>query len=425
MREEKNRMRWQLRELWKNPDFMKVWLSHTISNIGNGITGIALPVIAVTVLGATPGQMSVLSALDGIVVLLFGLLAGVWVDRLRRRPVLIATDLGRALIVVSIPVAALLGVLHMGQLYIVVVLAALLSIFFQAADSAFFPGLIEARELVEGNSKLGISDALAEIVGPGLAGALIAAITAPLSMLVDAFSFLASAFFVARIRKAESLPVASAERRSAWHESIEGLLYVLKHPLLRVLAGSAAVFNFFGMFFATLYALYVIRILGIAPFLLGLLIAAGGLSALVGAVLTERVVRRLGLGLAIGGGLFGYGLLGLLVPLAHGPVAVVAVILFMSQLAGDVTVSVYLIAELSLRQMLIPHHLLGRANAGILFLTRGVGPLGALLAGILAVGIGVRPTLFIAVLGVMMAGLWILLSPVRKVRTEATITETD
>ncbi len=410
-------MRWHLRGLWKNSDFMKVWLSHTISNIGNGITGIALPVIAVQALAATPGQMSILSALDGIVVLLFGLLAGVWVDRLRRRPVLIVTDLGRALIVASVPVAALLGILGMGQLYVVAGLAALLSVFFQAADVAFLPGLVEARELVEGNSKLGISDALAEITGPALAGALIAVITAPLSMLVDAFSFLASALFVGRIRKPEPPSVAPAERRSAWHESIEGLLYVLKHPLLRVLAGSAGVFNFFGMFFATLYALYVIRILGLAPFLLGLLTAAGGISALVGAALAERVVRRLGLGPAIGGGLFGYGLLGLLVPLAHGPVAVAAVMLFTGQLVGDVTVSVYLISELSLRQMLIPHHLLGRANAGILFLTRGVGPLGALLAGVLAVSLGVRATLFIAVLGVMMAGLWILLSPVRKVRT--------
>lgn len=392
-------------------------MSHTISNIGNGITGIALPVIAVQILAATPGQLGVLSALDGIVVLLFGLLAGVWVDRLRRRPVLIATDLGRALVVAAIPVAALLGILHIGLLYAVAALAALLSVFFQAADIAFFPGLVEARELVEGNSKLGVSDALAEIAGPALAGALIAAITAPLSMLVDAFSFLASALFVARIRKPESAPVDSVERRDAWHESIEGLLYVLKHPLLRVLAGSAGVFNFFGMFFATLYALYVIRVLGLAPFLLGLLIAAGGVSALVGAVLTERVVRRLGLGIAIGGGLFLYGFIGLMVPLAHGPVVVVAVILFMSQLVGDVTVSVYLIAELSLRQMLIPHHLLGRANAGIVFLTRGVAPLGALLAGILAEGTGVRATLFIAVLGVMAAGLWILLSPVRKVGT--------
>ena len=410
-------MRWQLRGLWNNPDFMKVWLSHTISNTGNGITGIALPVIAVQVLAATPGQMSVLSALDGIVVLLFGLLAGVWVDRLRRRPVLIVTDLGRALVVASIPAAALTGMLHIGQLYVVAALAALLSVFFSAADVAFFPGLVEARELIEGNSKLGISDALAEIAGPALAGALIAVITAPLSMLVDAFSFLASALFVARIRKPEPPPVVSVEQRSAWHESSEALLYVLKHPLLRVLAGSAGVFNFFGMFFATLYALYVIRILGLAPFLLGLLTAAGGVSALVGAVLTERVVRRLGPGIAIGGGLFLYGCMGLLVPLAHGPVAVVAAILFVSQLVGDVTVSVYLIAELSLRQMLIPHHLSGRASAGILFLTRGVAPPGALLAGILAGAIGIRATLFIAVSGVMMAGLWILLSPVRKVRS--------
>lgn len=408
-------MRWQIRGLWKNPDFMKVWLSHTISNMGNGITGIALPVIAVQILAATPGQLGVLSALDGMVVLLFGLLAGVWVDRLRRRPVLIATDLGRALVVAAIPLAALLGMLHIGLLYAVAALAALLSVFFQAADVAFFPGLVEARELVEGNSKLGVSDALAEIAGPALAGALIAAITAPLSMLVDAFSFLVSALFVARIRKPEPPPVDSVERRGVWPESIEGLLYVLKHPLLRVLAGSAGVFNFFGMFFATLYALYVIRVLGLAPFLLGLIIAAGGVSALVGAVLTERVVYRLGLGLAIGGGLFAYGCIGLVVPLAHGPVAVVAVILFMSQLVGDVTVSVYLIAELSLRQMLIPRHLLGRANAGMVFLTRSVAPLGALLAGILAEGIGVRTTLFIAVLGVMAAGLWILLSPVRKV----------
>src|SRR6516164_7005335 len=119
-------MRWQLRGLWNNPDFMKVWLSHTISNIGNGITGIALPVIAVQMLAATPGQMSVLSALDGIVVLLFGLLAGVWVDRLRRRPVLIATDLGRALLVASVPAAALLGILRIEQLYVVVALTALL-----------------------------------------------------------------------------------------------------------------------------------------------------------------------------------------------------------------------------------------------------------------------------------------------------------
>ncbi|MGH2495864.1 MAG: MFS transporter [Ktedonobacteraceae bacterium] len=412
-------MRWQLRGLWKNPDFMKVWLSRTVSNLGNGITGIALPVIAVQVLAATPAQMSILSALNGAAVLLFGLIAGVWVDRLRRRPVLIATDLLRALVVGSIPAAALLGILHIGQVYIVAALAAILSVFFHAADVAFFPGLVETHELVEGNSKLGMSDALAEVAGSGMAGALIQILTAPLSVIVDAFSFLFSALCLARIRKPEPAPQPVKERRSAWHESIEGLLYVLKNPLLRTLAGSAGLFNFSGMFVATLYTLYVIRTLGVSPVIYGLLLAAGGLSALLGAWLAERVVRRLGLGFTIGGGLFLYGLVGLLIPLAHGPVSVVVVVLFVSQLVGDVTVSIHLIAELSLRQMLIPHGLLGRANAGILFLTQGVAPFGALLAGIIAERFGVRPTLFIGVVGVMMAGLWLLLSPVRKVRETA------
>lgn len=355
-------MRWQLRGLWKNPDFMKVWLSRTISNLGNGITGIALPVIAVQVLAATPAQMSILSALNGMAVLLFGLLAGVWIDRLRRRPVLIAT------------------------------------------------------ELVEGNSKLGMSDALAEVGGPAVAGIVIQAISVPLSMFVDALSFLASAFYLARIRKLEPRPLPAKQRRSAWHESIEGIRFVLKNPLLRTLAGSAGVCNFFGTFVGTFYAFYVIRELHVSPIILGLLIAAGGLSALIGAWLAERIVRRLGLGLTIGGGLFAYGLIGLPIPLAHGPVSVIVTLLFASQLVGDVAVSIHLITELSLRQMLIPHYLAGRDNTAIQFLTLGVAPFGALLAGIIAEQFGVRFTLFTGICGVIVAGLWLLLSPVRRIQ---------
>lgn len=409
-------MRWQLRGLWKNPDFMKVWLSRTISNLGNGITGIALPVIAVQVLAATPAQMSILSALNGMAVLLFGLLAGVWIDRLRRRPVLIATDLGRALVVGSIPVAALSGILRIEQLYIVAALSAILTVFFNAADVAFFPGLVQPQELVEGNSKLGMSDALAEVGGPAVAGIVIQAISAPLSMFVDALSFLASAFYLARIRKLEPRPLPAKQRRSAWHESREGIRFVLKNPLLRTLAGSAGVCNFFGTFVGTFYAFYVIRELHVSPIILGLLIAAGGLSALIGAWLAERIVRRLGLGLTIGGGLFAYGLIGLPIPLAHGPVSVTVTLLFASQLGGDVAVSIHLITELSLRQMLIPHYLAGRANTAIQFLTLGVAPFGALLAGIIAEQFGVRFTLFTGICGVIAAGLWLLLSPVRRIQ---------
>src|ERR1700674_4837509 len=154
MREGKNRMSWQLQGLWKNPDFMKVWLSHTISNMGNGITGIALPVIAVQVLAATPGQMSILSALNGAAVLSFGLVAGVWVDRLRRRPILIAADLGRALVLASIPAAAVAGMLGMVQLYAVAALAGVLTVFFDVAYQSYLPALVAGGQILEGNSKL-------------------------------------------------------------------------------------------------------------------------------------------------------------------------------------------------------------------------------------------------------------------------------
>src|SRR6266851_785843 len=188
----------------------------------------------------------------------------------------------------------------------------------------------------------------------------------------DEYEATRSAFCLARIRKPEAQPVSAKHRRSAWHESIEGLQFVLKSPLLRTLAGSAGVFNFFGTFVGTFYTLYVIRTLGVSPIIPGLLIAAGGLSALVGAWLAERVVRHIGVGLTIGGGLFMYGLVGLLVPLAHGPVSVIVIVLFVSQLVGDVAVSIHLITELSLRQMLIPVHLAGRANTAMQFLTLGV-----------------------------------------------------
>ena len=402
------------RGLWHNADFRKLWLGRTISNTGNGITGIALPLTAVLVLAATPVQMGILGALDGIAVLLFGLIAGVWVDRLRRRPVLIAADVGRAVVILSIPVAALLGVLSMGQVFVVAALMGILTVFFNAADASFLPGLVSEKELVEGNSKLGMSDALAEMVGPGVAGALVQVFSAPLTMLIDAVSFLCSALSIGQIRVPEPQPVANEQQRNGWHESFAGLRFLLKHPQLRALAGSAGLFNFAGMFIGTLYALYVVRTLGVAPIILGLLVAAGGLSALFGAWIAERVIRRVGIGLAIGGGLFLYGFIGLSLPLAFGPIPIIVTILFTGQLMGDVTVSIYLIGELSLRQSLIPHSLLGRVNASIQLLTQGAAPIGALLAGIIAEHIGIRLTLLIGVIGIMLAGLWLLLSPVRK-----------
>ncbi len=287
----------------------------------------------------------------------------------------------------------------------------------------YLPDLVHSTELIEGNSKLGISDALAEMVGPAVAGALVQIFSAPLAIIIDAFSFLFSALCIARIHKRELPPTDIGPRSSVWHESFEGLVFVLKHPLLRSLAGSASLFNFTGMFIGTLYTLYVVRTLGLAPTVLGLLVATGGLSALVGALLARFIIERIGLGLTIGGGLFVYGLVGLLTPLAFGPIPVVATLLFTSQLVGDAAVSMYFIAELSLRQSLVPHHLLGRVNASMQLLIGSMAPLGALLAGIIAEKFGVRPTILLGVVGVIGAGLWLLLSSVSKARKTVELPE--
>jgi MFS family permease len=400
--------------LWKNSDFVKLWLGQTVSYFGSGITGIALPLTAVLILAATPFQMGILGALDGVAVLAIGLLAGVWVDRVRRKPLMISADLGRAFILSTIPLAALLGVLHIWQLYIVAALAGILTVIFTVASPAYLPSLIPQESLIEGNSKLGMSDALAEIGGPAIAGPLVQLLTAPFAILFDAISFLFSACCLALIRKPEPHPATSELKTSFWSDLVGGLRLVLKNPLLRSLAISASIFSLFGNFVGALYALYVIRQIGASPIILGLLIAAGGLSALLGAFMAERVIRRFGLGKTVGIGLFMYGFTGLLTPLAGGPITFALLLLFLSQLLGDASVSIYFIAEVSLRQTLVPSNLLGRTNASIQFLSQGVAPLGALLAGILGGIIGLRLTILIGVLGVMLAGALLLFSPVRK-----------
>src|SRR6266566_3203780 len=291
-------MRWHLTGLWRSSDFVKFWLGQTVSRFGSGITGIALPLTGVLLLAATPSQMGILSALDGAAVLAIGLFVGVWVDRVRRRPLLIATDLGRAFILGTVPLAALFGVLHIEQLYAVAALTGMFTVIFNVANQSFLPSLIPQTALVEGNSKLGVSDSLAEIGGPAVAGPLVQLISAPFAVLFDAFSFLFSAFCLGLIRKPEP-PVAVAENRmSIWHELVQGLHEVLKNPLLRSLAGGVGAFNFFGNFVGALYALYVVRELlaGILGGLIGLrltiLIGVLGVMA-AGALLLLSPIRKI------------------------------------------------------------------------------------------------------------------------------------
>jgi MFS family permease len=402
--------------LWQHRDFMTLWLGQTVSQFGSHITGAALPFVAFLTLGATPLQLGILGALGSVPILLFGLFAGVWVDRLRRRPILIGADLGRALILGSIPLAALLGVLRIELLYVVAALVGILTVFFDVAYASILPSLVTRHELVEANSKLGSSSALAEIGGPSLAGFLVQLISAPFAILIDAVSFVLSAAGIILIRTAEPPPPPAAERRSVLRDMAEGLRLVLRQPILRGLAGHAATMTFFGNFIGVLYSIYCVQELGIPPAIVGVMIGLGGVGAFIGTLIVGPVTRRLGVGRSIIGAVLFGTLVNMMIPLVWGPPLLVAGILMMTQLVGDIGWPVYSVNEQSLRQAIVPDRLLGRANASMQFLTGGIAPLGALLGGWLGEVIGMRPTLLIAIAGLLLAILWLIFSPIRQLR---------
>jgi predicted MFS family arabinose efflux permease len=409
--------------LWCQPDFLRLWGGQTISELGSRITRDGLPLVALLVLGASPSQMGVIAALGSTVVLVISLPAGVWVDRLRRKPIMIAADLGRALLVASIPIAALTQQLRLEHLYVVVALNGGLTVLFNAAYEAYLPSLINRENLVEGNSKLALSSSMAEVLGPGLAGFLVQLLTAPIAMAADALSFLASIGSLMLIRQPEPPPTPIETRRHIAHEIIEGVRRVWGDRRLRALALAGGTRSFFGNFYAVLYSLYALRYLGLDAAALGVTIAMGGVGSLIGSALTDRAVRRFGLGRAlIGSGVIG-GALSFLIPLAGGPALIAMLILMVSQLGGDAFNTLNGITSISLRQSITPDRLLGRTSTSLQVMIAGVGPLGALLSGALAEAIGVRETLFVAAAGVLLSTYWLIASPIRHVRDHATAVE--
>lgn len=396
--------------LWRHPDFMKLWTGQTISEIGSRLTRDGVPYAAVIVLNAPASQMGFLTAVGAASVLLFGLLAGVWVDRFRRRPIMIAADLARAVILASIPIAAFAHRLSMAQLYVVIALAGFCTVFFDVAYQSYLPSLVERENLLEGNSKLAMSASVAEIAGPSLTGLLVQLITAPIAILFDAISFLISAASVILIRK----PEPPYQAPTTTPHPIAGLRFVFAHPLLRALACfSVTAFLSLG-FIGPLYVLYAIRELHITPAELGIAIGMGGVGSLIGATFAPAIGRRFGLGHTFIGAALTMATSYALIPLAHGPRPMPLLFMMASQLFGDFALSIFMINALTLRQSAAPEKMLGRVNAAMQLMTRGVFPLSALAGGILATTIGIRPTLTIAVTGVFAATLWLIASPLRK-----------
>ncbi len=441
------------RGLWSDPDFLKLWTAQAVSELGSRITREGIPLTALLVLHASAEQMGLLNALGGVAVLVFGLSAGVWLDRLRRLPVMIAADLGRAAVLASIPLAAYAGSLALGQLYAVAALAGAMTIFFDVADQSYLPALVAGERLLEANSKLTLSSTIAEIAGPSLTGLLVQLITAPIAILFDAVSFLISALLLGSIRKREAPPLPSpspasagagrppgprgedaggkaspAPRQPLLAETFGGLRWIFADPLLRPLAWRTATAWVFHGFFGALYLLFAIDVLRLRPAVLGLVIATGGAGAMAGALLAQRWERRFPVGTTFLASWAIYGLTTFLVPLAGmvpGPGASAAAgtgtglavaMLMAAQLIGDSALTVYSINEVSLRQQVAPPHVLGRVNAGMQLLARGIYPLGALIGGLLGGRLGVRPTLALGAAGILLSTLWLLAPTLRRRR---------
>jgi len=395
---------------------MWLWAGQTVSQLGSTMTREALPYTAILALQATPVQMGLLGAAGAAPLLLFGVLAGVWVDRLRRRPIMVAADVGRALLLLWVPAAYLLGWLRIEQLYLLAALVGVLNVFFDVAYQSYLPTLVEREQLVEGNSKLGVSESIAEIGGPPLGGALVQLISGPLTLLLDALSFVVSAFTLARIRAPEPRPEQHAGQPHALRDLTTGLRAIWASPLLRAFAGSAVVRNFFGWFFGAIYGLYAIRVLGLSTATLGLVVACGGIGGLAGAALVVPLTRRWGIGPTIVGALIVDAAAAGLTWLAGGMLPLAVPLLIASQLIGDGSMTVALIAERSLRQTITPSRMLGRVNASMRVLDQGIGTLGMLAGGLLAEAIGLRATVAVAVLGILAGNLWLAFTPLRRVR---------
>lgn len=403
--------------LWGHPDFVRPWAAATVSTLGSLLSRTALPFAAILVLEAGPLQVGLLTAAELAPAFLVGLVAGVWVDRLPRRPVLIGADLGRAALLATVPLAALFGALSLGQLYVVAAAGGVLTVCFDVAYRSYLPTLLDRDELMEGNAKLSASGAVAEAVAFGGGGWLVQWLTAPVAVLLDALSFLVSALFVSRIAAPEPPPTPTAARLGIGREIGEGVRVLAAEPTLRALAASNAVLNLGYSVIGAVFLLYVTRGLGFGPGVLGLIFAVGGVGSLLGAAAAGRVAGwRIGVGPAMIAALAlvaaGQGL----VPLATGAGALAVALLVGQQVVADVAATVYEVTQVSLRQAITPDRLLGRVTAGTRVLEVGAMLVGSLLGGVLGETVGLRATLVAGVAVQGGAALWLWASPARGLR---------
>jgi MFS family permease len=401
--------------LWHHRDFMKMWAGQSISEAGSQVSQLAIPWLAAVGLHATPLEFSLLGVFGFLPFILFALPAGVWVDRLHRLPILIVGDAARAALLLLIPILWATGVLQIWHLLVLEFAIGIFTVFFDVAYQSYLPSLVDREELIEGNSKLQLTVSIAQVGGPSVSGGLIAAITAPYAIVVDAASFVISAAFMLRIRHRETLPEhpEGEERPKMWPQVKEGLHWVVGHRWLRYIATYTATANFCGSVLFAIFLLYAVRSLHLSAVELGVTFAVGAAGSIVGALAANRLQQTFGVGPTIVGtavfGSFG----GILYPLApHSfplPFLMLGQAIFMF---GAVT---YNITQVSLRQAITPERLQGRMNAAMRWIVWGTIPLGTLTGGAIATGTNLKTALWVGAIGELFAAVPLLLSSVRKI----------
>jgi MFS family permease len=401
--------------LWHHRDFMKMWTGQSISEAGSQVSQLAIPWLAAVGLHATPLEFSLLGVFGFLPFILFALPAGVWVDRLHRLPILIVGDAARAALLLLIPILWATGVLQIWHLLVLEFAIGIFTVFFDVAYQSYLPSLVDREELIEGNSKLQLTVSIAQVGGPSVSGGLIAAITAPYAIVVDAASFVISAAFMLRIRHRETLPEhpEGEERPKMWPQVKEGLHWVVGHRWLRYIATYTATANFCGSVLFAIFLLYAVRSLHLSAVELGVTFAVGAAGSIVGALAANRLQQTFGVGPTIVGtavfGSFG----GILYPLApHSfplPFLMLGQAIFMF---GAVT---YNITQVSLRQAITPERLQGRMNAAMRWIVWGTIPLGTLTGGAIATGTNLKTALWVGAIGELFAAVPLLLSSVRKI----------
>jgi MFS family permease len=394
--------------------FRRLLAAQIVSLAGDQISMIALPLVAVVFLHASAMQMGLLAGIAGLPTLLFSLHTGAWLDRRgHRRELMIAADLGRAFLLISIPVAWVLGVLTLWQLYVVGFAGTALSLLFSLSYATVFVAAVPPERYVEANCVIQGSRALSQAAGPSLGGILIHILTAPVAVILDALSFVTSAFLLARTR-AQEPPVHETGRRQAL---LSGLSWIFGHRIIRATLAALTTINFFMFAFFALFVLYVSRSLHLPPQYLGIVFGGASIGGLAGSVLATPITRSLGIGPAFALGCVGYPAPLAIVPLASGSQSTTVVMLFLAQLGSGFGLILLEVSGGAIRAALVPDSLRSRVAGAHMLVDRGVRPLGALAGGVAAGSIGLRPTIAVAAVGAAVGTLWLLPSPLLRLRT--------